>query len=183
MQARREALIDEKRNSRRGAKAFSRGRVDQIEYEPRSGDRLEESIGGSTTTWEVLPPATGRRAFAGGIAGNSVLDRHSASGSLTFLRAVLLADELVDALRGSVEWSGVHSYVRGRTSTADDEELRRTATKSTGVLVPDGYDTVDLDASDSIERQAVVDGSRFGRSSGRRGRDEEVRFKNNRSTN
>lgn len=37
--------------------------VSQIDFEPRAGDRIEESVGGSTTTWEVLPPATGQPCF------------------------------------------------------------------------------------------------------------------------
>lgn len=37
--------------------------VGDIEYEPRSGDRVEETLGGATVTWEVLPPTDGEPCF------------------------------------------------------------------------------------------------------------------------
>lgn len=71
--------------------------------------------------------------------------------------AVLLADELVDALR-AVEWSGVPYVARRTYFDCRDEELKLDRNEvDVAVLVPDGYDTVDLDTRDSIERQAVVD--------------------------
>lgn len=35
----------------------------ELEFEPRAGDRITESISGSDVTWEVLPPAEGEPSF------------------------------------------------------------------------------------------------------------------------
>lgn len=37
--------------------------VGDIAYEPRAGDRIEETLGGDSIAWEVLPPADGEPCF------------------------------------------------------------------------------------------------------------------------
>lgn len=70
--------------------------------------------------------------------------------------AVLLADELVDALR-AVEWSGVAFTVRRTYFDCEDEQLARDGGDvDVAVLVPDGYESVELDTRADIETRAVV---------------------------
>ena len=38
-------------------------RSSDLSSEPRPGDRIEESIGSETVTWEVLPPSDGEPCF------------------------------------------------------------------------------------------------------------------------
>lgn len=70
--------------------------------------------------------------------------------------AVLLADELVDALR-AVEWSGVSYAVRRTYFDCQDEQLASdSGDVDVAVLVPDAYESVELDTREDIETRAVA---------------------------
>lgn len=71
--------------------------------------------------------------------------------------AVLLADELVEALQAAT-WSGV-SYTARRTffDCRDEQMADGLPDVDVAVLVPDGYESVELETRESIERRVVVD--------------------------